>query len=164
MLEPGSSGGHNRSRLTQCIGLQQVDSSAGVGARSELWPHSRMEPGSGAAGSEALSPTGSRRDGRAPRARRGAARRGRRARLGLQPRRLCLRGAEGLRPPPCSFRGDAPRSSSRTFLPLLRFSVPSPAQGKNSQCQRKRNSLQGLKFQTKSCPYPQLGGPNQPLV
>lgn len=41
MLEPGSSGGHNRSRLTQCIGLQQVGSSAGVGARSELWPHWR---------------------------------------------------------------------------------------------------------------------------
>lgn len=95
---------------------------------------------------------------------RGAARRGRRARLGLQPRRLCLRGAEGLRPPPCSFRGDAPRSSPRTFLPLVRFSIPSPAQGKNSQCQRKRNSLLGLKFQTKSCPYPQLGGPSQPLV
>lgn len=35
MLEPGSSGGHNRSRLTQCIGLQQVGSAAGVGAPSE---------------------------------------------------------------------------------------------------------------------------------
>ncbi|XP_074188177.1 uncharacterized protein LOC141571557 [Rhinolophus sinicus] len=81
-----------------------------------------------AGGAGAGAPRGGRlffrsvRDRAAVRPGRGAARRGRSVRLGLQPRRLCLLGAEGLRPRPCGARMDlAPPA-----FPGLRRALSSP--------------------------------------
>lgn len=80
-----------------------------------------------AGGAGAGAPRGGRlffrsvRDRAAVRPGRGAARRGRSVRLGLQPRRLCL-GAEGLRPRPCGAWMDlAPPA-----FPGLRGALSSP--------------------------------------
>lgn len=104
----------------------------------------------------------------------GAAQQGRRVRLGLRSLRLCLRGAEGLWLMPCSglkgpgalsFSPAAPRALLSPSPPHL---APHPAflsptrLGENSQ--RRRHPHQKLRFQTKSCFYPQLGGSNQPLI
>lgn len=62
---------------------------------------------------------------------------------------------------PQLFPGDAPRSP---LQPSPRYSafLSSTQLKENSQCQR--HSLRELRFQTKSCPYPQLRGSNQPLI
>lgn len=152
MLEPGSSGGHNRSRLTQCIGLQQVDSSAGVGARSELWPHSRMEPGSGAAGSEALSPTGSRRDGRAPRARRGAAGSARSARATAAPPLSSRR--RGAPASAVLFPRRRPALFFPDLLTLTPLFSPQSGAGKKLPVPKKKKFTSGVEISDKKLPLP----------
>lgn len=102
-------------------------------SRAESRPRSCGEGGS--------FPDPLRGSGRAPRARRGAARQGPSVRLGLRARRLCLRGAEGLRPWPCSgLKGPGALSFSLAtpralFLGLFPphpnpLSCPQPGSGK----------------------------------
>lgn len=98
---------------------------------------------------EAFSPTCSGRGGRAPRARRGWAGAlgwgyGRAAFVFEEPRGSGL----GLALAPATPRALLPSSSPAR----LSFPIPQTRLRENSQCQRKRNSLRGLRFQTKSCP------------
>ena len=95
---------------------------------------SRVEPGPGShgEGGSFSDPLWARRP-----CAQGAAQRGRRARLGLQPRCLCLRGAEGLRPRPRSFPGDAPRSPPHVLLPPTPLSDPQSGSGKTPSAKEK---------------------------
>lgn len=88
-----------------------------------------------AGGAGAGAPRGGRlffrsvRDRAAVRPGRGAARRGRSVRLGLQPRRLCLLGAEGLRPRPCGAWMDLAPPAFPGLRRALSSHPPTPPSG-----------------------------------
>lgn len=117
--------------------------------------------GWGSSSREALSPTCSGRGGGAPGARRsgvGVLGSGyRRAAFVFEARKgsgLCRAGAWRVPAPP-ALSPATPCAPFPSPSSPFRFPVPSPAQ-EICQCQRRRNSLRELRFQTKSCPYSQL--------
>lgn len=133
-------------------------------------------PGQGDLGKQAVSPTRSGRGSCAPRARRVrvvALGSGRAAFVFEAPRGSGLGSAWAWRDPapqalfPATLRALPPTpspSSPQPFFSPPRFSVYPTRHRENYPYQGKRNSLRKLKFQTKTCPYKQLGGSNQPLI
>lgn len=87
---------------------------------------------------------------------RGAARRGRRAPLGLQPRRLCLRGAEGLRAPASAelFPRRRPALFSPDFLTLTPLFNPQSGVGKKLPVPKKKKFTSGVEISDKKLPLP----------
>lgn len=113
---------------------------------------SRVEPGPGAAGTEALSPTGSRRDGRAPRARRGAARSARSARATAAPPLSSRR--RGAPASAVLFPRRRPALFSPDLLTLSPLFNPQSGAGKKLPVPKKKKFTSGVEISDKKLPLP----------